>query len=277
MGLLLTCIRASCSLPSEHPALLTRVMGIVPGVIGATAGSASGSLSESGDEAGPNPRAEVEEVLRMALAWLRRADPYSFPAAGSNSEQGAAGRPPAGHKVGYLLSGRHRMCCCTHKAVQDQGQALFCFQSASLHWCHIDCVPMPLMLKIGQGCAHRTGDVMMANNAQLAAAEWDYCIKCDMREWLPAAVPRQYQPDIIMLLPKLLEPADHATAANLLIAHLAEATRLGAAAEALIRLPVLATLGLLTVDAGTAKKLLTAVLNVSCCLCLRFRCWLFTP
>ena len=78
-----------------------------------------------------------------------------------------------------------------------------------------------------------------------------------------AAVPRQYQPDIIMLLPKLLEPADHATAANLLIAHLAEATRLGPAAEALIRLPVLATLGLLTVDAGTAKKLLTAVLNVS--------------
>ena len=67
-----------------------------------------------------------------------------------------------------------------------------------------------------------------------------------------------------MLLPKLLEPADHATAANLLIAHLAEATRLGPAAEALIRLPVLATLGLLTVDAGTAKKLLTAVLNVSC-------------
>lgn len=66
-----------------------------------------------------------------------------------------------------------------------------------------------------------------------------------------------------MLLPKLLEPADHATAANLLIAHLAEATRLGPAAEALIRLPVLATLGLLTVDAGTAKKLLTAVLNVS--------------
>ena len=66
-----------------------------------------------------------------------------------------------------------------------------------------------------------------------------------------------------MLLPKLLEPADHATAANLLIAHLAEATRLGPAAEALIRLPVLATLGLLTVDPATAKKLLTAVLNVS--------------
>lgn len=76
-------------------------------------------------------------------------------------------------------------------------------------------------------------------------------------------MPRQYQPDIILLLPKLLDPADHATAANLLIAHLAEATRLGPAAEALIRLPVLATLGLLTVDAGTAKKLLTAVLNVS--------------
>lgn len=84
-----------------------------------------------------------------------------------------------------------------------------------------------------------------------------------------------------MLLPKLLEPADHATAANLLIAHLAEATRLGPAAEALIRLPVLATLGLLTVDAGTAKKLLTAVLNVSCLdqMPLTFstdgRCWSF--
>ena len=76
-----------------------------PGVTAATAGSASGSLSESNDEAGPNPKAEVEEVLRMALAWLRRADPYGFPAAGGNSEQGAAGRPPAGHKVGYLLSG----------------------------------------------------------------------------------------------------------------------------------------------------------------------------
>ncbi|KAL0051235.1 hypothetical protein WJX82_004155 [Trebouxia sp. C0006] len=159
---------------------LDRRDGSDPGAIEATAGSASGSLSESADEAGPNPRAEVEEVLRMALAWLRRADPYGFPAAGGNSEQGAAGRPPAGHKVGYLLS----------------------------------------------------------------------------------AVPRQYQPDIIMLLPKLLEPADHATAANLLIAHLAEATRLGAAAEALIRLPVLATLGLLTVDTGTAKKLLTAILNI---------------
>lgn len=91
---------------------------------------------------------------------------------------------------------------------------------------------------------------------------------------LAAAVPRQYQPDIIMLLPKLLEPADHATAANLLIAHLAEATRLGAAAEALIRLPVLATLGLLTVDAGTAKKLLTAVLNVRRCFYLCICCCL---
>lgn len=91
--------------------------------------------------------------------------------------------------------------------------------------------------------------------------------------WCVAAVPRQYQPDIIMLLPKLLEPADHATAANLLIAHLAEATRLGAAAEALIRLPVLATLGLLTVDAGTAKKLLAAVLNV-CCFVLTASCFL---
>lgn len=75
------------------------------GATAATAGSASGSLSASNDEAGPNPKAEVEEVLRMALAWLRRADPYGFPAAGGNSEQGAAGRPPAGHKVGYLLSG----------------------------------------------------------------------------------------------------------------------------------------------------------------------------
>ena len=85
-----------------------------------------------------------------------------------------------------------------------------------------------------------------------------------------------------MLLPKLLEPADHATAANLLIAHLAEATRLGPAAEALIRLPVLATLGLLTVDPATAKKLLTAVLNVSwtskqcpqSCPALMLQCWL---
>ena len=113
MGLLLTCIGTGCILPSEHTALVTRVMGHVPGVLGATAGSASGSLSESADEAGPNPRAEVEEVLRMALAWLRRADPYGFPAAGGNSEQGAAGRPPAGHKVGYLLSGKPGMCCCT--------------------------------------------------------------------------------------------------------------------------------------------------------------------
>ena len=76
-----------------------------PGATAATAGSASGSVSESGDEPGPSPKAEVDEVLRMALAWLRRADPYGFPAAGGNSEHGAAGRPPAGHKIGYLLSG----------------------------------------------------------------------------------------------------------------------------------------------------------------------------
>lgn len=85
--------------------LATRPVGVAAGVTATAAGSASGSLSESADEAGPNPKAEVEEVLRMALAWLRRADPYGFPAAGGNSEPGAAGRPPAGHKVGYLLSG----------------------------------------------------------------------------------------------------------------------------------------------------------------------------
>ena len=74
---------------------------------GSDDGSSSASLSsDSGDEAGLNPKAEVEEVLRMALAWLRRADPYGFPAAGGNTETGAAGRPPAGHKVGYLLSGK---------------------------------------------------------------------------------------------------------------------------------------------------------------------------
>ncbi len=107
-------------------------MGLVPGVTGATAGSASGSLSESADEAGPNPRAEVEEVLRMALAWLRRADPYGFPAAGGNSEQGAAGRPPAGHKVGYLLSGKLGMCCCTLR--QYRNKAKLC-SALSLHLC----------------------------------------------------------------------------------------------------------------------------------------------
>lgn len=77
-------------------------------------GSASASQSsDSGDEPGSNPKAEVEEVLRMALAWLRRADPYGFPAAGGNSESGSAGRAPAGHKVGYLLSGESAPACHT--------------------------------------------------------------------------------------------------------------------------------------------------------------------
>lgn len=95
---------ADTSADSSLPSLDRRARSD-PGATAATADSASGSLSDSVDEAGPNPKAEVEEVLRMALAWLRRADPYGFPAAGGNSEQGAAGRPPAGHKVGYLLSG----------------------------------------------------------------------------------------------------------------------------------------------------------------------------
>ena len=163
---------------------------------------------------------------------------------------------------------------------QYRGKAKLCL-AFSLHLCFgvtqtvcqcLSCMRLGKAVYTGQAMSRWTTVL-----AQVAPAEWDYCIKCDTCESLPAAVPRQYQPDIIMLLPKLLEPADHATAANLLIAHLAEATRLGAAAEALIRLPVLATLGLLTVDTGTAKKLLTAILNVSCCLCLKFTCWLFNP
>lgn len=74
--------------------------------------------------------------------------------------------------AGHLLDTKLAICCQVSwgvllhpQAVPEQGQALFCFQSASLHWGQTDCVLAPLMLEIGQGCVHGTGNVIMDNNA----------------------------------------------------------------------------------------------------------------
>ena len=69
---------------------------------------------------------------------------------------------------------------------------------------------------------------------------------------------------MIMLLPKLLEPADHVLAATLLVQRMVELQARGAEAEALLRLPVLATLALLSVEGDAAKAVVVAALRVSC-------------
>ena len=68
---------------------------------------------------------------------------------------------------------------------------------------------------------------------------------------------------MIMLLPKLLEPADHVLAATLLVQRMVELQARGAEAEALLRLPVLATLALLSVEGDAAKAVVAAALRVS--------------
>lgn len=68
---------------------------------------------------------------------------------------------------------------------------------------------------------------------------------------------------MIMLLPKLLEPADHVLAATLLVQRMVELQARGAEAQALLRLPVLATLALLSVEGDAAKAVVAAALRVS--------------
>lgn len=51
-------------------------------------------------------RAELEDVLTLAVTWMRKADPFLFPTAASHSKlHGGIGKPPAAHKLGLLLSG----------------------------------------------------------------------------------------------------------------------------------------------------------------------------
>lgn len=63
-----------------------------------------------------------------------------------------------------------------------------------------------------------------------------------------AGLPPHLQPDIVMLLPKLLEPADHGLAAKMLATRMAEAAQQGPHVAALLRLPFLATLSLLHLE-----------------------------
>ncbi len=51
-------------------------------------------------------RAELEDVLTLAVTWMRKADPFLFPTAASHGKpHGGIGKPPAAHKLGLLLSG----------------------------------------------------------------------------------------------------------------------------------------------------------------------------
>ncbi len=68
--------------------------------------------------------------------------------------------------AGHLLDTKLATCCqvsrecvAAPRAVQGQGQALLGFQSASLLWCHIHCVSMPVMLE-RLGRAVYTGQAM---------------------------------------------------------------------------------------------------------------------
>ena len=59
-------------------------------------------------------RAELEDVLTLAVTWMRKADPFLFPTAASHGKpHGGIGKPPAAHKLGLLLSG----VCASHPAL----------------------------------------------------------------------------------------------------------------------------------------------------------------
>ena len=78
-----------------------------------------------------------------------------------------------------------------------------------------------------------------------------------------AELPRHLQPQLVMLVPRLLDPAEHTAAAGVLLSRLAEATAESSEAEQGLRLPVLAALGLLRIDPAVNEKVLHTALEVS--------------
>lgn len=79
---------------------------------------------------------------------------------------------------------------------------------------------------------------------------------------MDAVVPRALQPQVVMLVPKLVDASEHTAAAGALLGRLAEAAREGAEMEAALRMPVLAALGRLHIDPAVAYKVLQAALEV---------------
>ena len=77
-----------------------------------------------------------------------------------------------------------------------------------------------------------------------------------------AELPRQLQPQLVLLVPKLVSPVEHTTAAGILLARLAEASRESLEAEQNLRLPVLSALGLLSIEPAAAEKVLHSALEV---------------
>lgn len=78
---------------------------------------------------------------------------------------------------------------------------------------------------------------------------------------LLADAPLDLQPDIVALVPRLVEPREHTAAAGALLCRLAEASREGPEAEAALRLPVLSALGALRIDPSVTARVLQAALE----------------
>ena len=79
---------------------------------------------------------------------------------------------------------------------------------------------------------------------------------------LAAVAPPSLQAEVVMLVPRLVAPAEHTQAAGALLGRLAEASRQGPGCEASLRLPVLAALGRLRIDPAVADRVLHAALAV---------------
>ena len=79
----------------------------------------------------------------------------------------------------------------------------------------------------------------------------------------PAELPRHLQPQLVMLVPRLLDSAEHTAAAGVLLSRLADATSEGPEAEQSLRLPVLAALSLLRIDPAINEKVLHTALEVN--------------
>ena len=216
--------------------------------------SSPGQQAESRDDAWP----PTEEVLRMALQWLQEADELAS-IAGTAPTTGAAAAPASRpylsvHKVAALLAGALRLC-----ASSSARAAAYCVQHAQAG------VDRILWSNVQSWYCNMLNCFVATLRTHVRARR----LKCDFT--ICAVAPPSLQADVVMLVPRLVAPAEHTQAAGALLGRLAEASRQGPGSEADLRLPVLAALGRLRIDPAVADRVLHAALAVRAWFPVAFR------
>lgn len=79
---------------------------------------------------------------------------------------------------------------------------------------------------------------------------------------LSVDLPRPLQPQLILVLPGIVDVYEHTTVAGMLLAHLADAHQEGPRIESELRLPVLSALGRLRINPAVAERVLQTAIEV---------------